>query len=60
MIHGRSLNSKISKLNERCLRLIYNDKKSLYTTGIFKRLLLRCTNYEKLRKITRYNLRHSS
>ena len=28
MIHGRSLNNKISKLNERCWRIIYNDKKS--------------------------------
>ena len=28
MFHSRSLNNKINKLHERCLKIIYNDKKS--------------------------------
>ena len=28
MIHSRSLNDKINRLHERCLRMIYNDKSS--------------------------------
>ena len=30
MFHSRSLNSKINNLHERCLRVIYNDKKSTF------------------------------
>ena len=30
MCHGRTVNSKIDKLHERCLRVIYNDKKSSF------------------------------
>ena len=26
MVHSRSLNNKINRLHERCLRIIYNDK----------------------------------
>ena len=26
MLHSRSLNNKINRLQERCLRMIYNDK----------------------------------
>ena len=26
MFHSRNLNNKINRLNERCLRIIYNDK----------------------------------
>ena len=28
MFHNRSLNKKINRLHERCLRIIYNDKHS--------------------------------
>ena len=49
--HRRLLNNEINKLHEKCLRIVYNDKKSnfeellsLYTTEIFKSLLLRCGN----------------
>ena len=28
MLHSRSLNNKINRLQERCLRMIYNDKQS--------------------------------
>ena len=28
MLHGRNLNNKINRLHERCLCIIYNDKKS--------------------------------
>ena len=28
MFHKRAINNKINRLNERCLRLIYNDKQS--------------------------------
>ena len=28
MFHSRSLNNKINRLHERCLRIIYNDKHS--------------------------------
>ena len=30
MCHNRTKNSKINRLHERCLRLIYNDKKSSF------------------------------
>ena len=30
MLHNRSLNNKINRLNERCLRVIYNDSRSSY------------------------------
>ena len=30
MFHFRSLNNKINRLNERCLRIIYNDKLSSF------------------------------
>ena len=30
MCHNRTNNNKINRLNERCLRLIYNDKKSSF------------------------------
>ena len=30
MLHSRSNNNKIKHLHERCLRLIYNDKRSSY------------------------------
>ena len=30
MCHGRLMNIKIVRLHERCLRIIYNDKKSLF------------------------------
>ena len=30
MCHNRSNNNKINRLHERCLRLIYNDKKSSF------------------------------
>ena len=49
--HRRLLNNEINKLHEKYLRIVYNDKKSnfeellsLYTTEIFKSLLLRCGN----------------
>ena len=28
MCYNRSLNTKINRLHERCLRIVYNDKKS--------------------------------
>ena len=34
MYHSRALNSKINRLHEQCLRIIYNDK-----TSTFKELL---------------------
>ena len=34
MCHGRALNNKINRLDERCLRILYNDK-----TSTFKDLL---------------------
>ena len=30
MFHSRSLNNKINRLHERCLRIIYNDKRSTF------------------------------
>ena len=30
MCHNRTKNSKINRLHERCLRLLYNDKKSSF------------------------------
>ena len=30
MCHNRTKNNKINRLHERCLRLIYNDKKSSF------------------------------
>ena len=30
MFHSRTLNNKINHLHERCLRIVYNDKKSTY------------------------------
>ena len=30
MFHSRALNNKINRLHERCLRIVYNDKKSTY------------------------------
>ena len=52
MFHSHNLNNKISRLHERCLRVIYNDKVSnsslkmiilsLYTIEISKHLSLRC------------------
>ena len=32
MFHSRKLNNKINRLHERCLRLIYNDKISSYSS----------------------------
>ena len=31
MFHSRTLNNKINRLHERCLRIIYNDKTSSFT-----------------------------
>ena len=52
MNHSRGLNNKINRLHERCLKIIYNDKRSnfeelkiilsLYTTTIYKHLPLNC------------------
>ena len=36
MLHGRSNNSKIKHLHERCLKLIYNDKQSSYKELLIK------------------------
>ena len=30
MCHGRTLNNKINRLHERCLRIVYNDKLSSF------------------------------
>ena len=30
MSHSRTINNKINKLHEKCLRIIYNDKKSFF------------------------------
>ena len=30
MCHSRTVNNKINKLHERCLRIVYNDKKSSF------------------------------
>ena len=56
MCHNRTKNNKINRLHERCLRLIYNDKKSsfeqlleivlsLFTTEILEPLPLKCVKY---------------
>ena len=45
MLHSRKNNNKIKHLHERCLRLIYSDKKmaqSLYIIEIYKPWLLKC------------------
>ena len=34
MCHGRTINNKINRLHERCLRIVYSDK-----TSSFKKLL---------------------
>ena len=34
MCHSRPNNSKINTLHERCLRIIYSDKQSLYETSV--------------------------
>ena len=31
MFHGRTLNNKVNRLHERCLRIIYNDNTSSFT-----------------------------
>ena len=36
MFHSRSLNNKINQLHERCLRIIYNDKRSSFGELLFK------------------------
>ena len=36
MLHSRSNNNKIKHLNERCLRLIFKDKQSLYEEFLIK------------------------
>ena len=36
MLHSRSNNNKIKHLHERCLRFIYNDKKSSYEELLIK------------------------
>ena len=30
MFHSRSLNNKVNRLHERCLRIVYNDKNPTY------------------------------
>ena len=37
MCHSRSMNNKINRLHERCLRIIYSDKKSSFEEVLFKR-----------------------
>ena len=36
MFHSRSLNNKINRLHERCLRIIYNDKRSSFEELLIK------------------------
>ena len=36
MFHSRSLNNKINRLHERCLRIIYNDKRSRFEELLVK------------------------
>ena len=36
MFHNRSLNNKINRLHERCLRIIYNDKRSNFEELLVK------------------------
>ena len=36
MFHSRSLNNKINRLHERCLRIIYNDKRSSFEELLVK------------------------
>ena len=36
MFHSRTLNNKINPLHERCLRIVYNDKKSTYENLIVR------------------------
>ena len=36
MFHSRSLNKKINQLHERCLRIIYNDKRSSFEELLVK------------------------
>ena len=36
MFHSRSLNNKINRLHERCLRIIYNDKHSNFEELLVK------------------------
>ena len=36
MFHNRSLNNKINRLHERCLRIIYNDKHSNFEELLVK------------------------
>ena len=36
MFHNRSLNNKISRLHERCLRIIYNDTQSKFEKLLVK------------------------
>ena len=36
MFHSRSLNNKINRLHELCLRIIYNDKRSTFEEFLAK------------------------
>ena len=40
MLHSRKINNKIKHLHERCLRLIYSEKKSSYENLLEKDNLL--------------------
>ena len=46
MCHSRTLNNKINRFHERCLRLTYNDKHSIFK-NVLKRLF-RFYSYSKL------------
>ena len=54
MCHGRTLNNKINRLHERCVRLIYNDKQSTFhellkkVCSVFMQFLV--TEMDKLAK----------
>ena len=39
MFHSRTLNNKINRLHERCLRIIYNDKLSNFEELLHKDII---------------------
>ena len=65
MFHSRTLNNKINRLRERCLRIIYNDKLSNFEEILHHNNVVNGLSPEimngvfKQRSNSHYNLRHT-
>ena len=62
MFHGRSLNNKINRLHERCLRIIYNDKHSNFDEELINKDISLYIHYNNIHALaiefckTAYNM----